>query len=253
MDSMCQNHRKLFELMAANKTITSSFISEPFVSAKAAVGIYPNLTLCYDLNKFDSAAFEQYNTAVEQKTASPYLIFPQSEKSIILENLLKKNGFRAIDKWVSMQISTHQSNAIKNSDLNVVRVETESQLELWVQIVSATLFNNRTINPEIFSFLLNEPGIHLWLGVFQNQPVCTTLSLEAENTIGLYMVSTLAEMQGLGFGQSIVQNALDFAKSAGCKELVLQSTRAGLNLYKKMGFEEVENLVIYWKTGKEFL
>lgn len=253
MDSMLRNHRMLFELMASNKTITSSFTSEPFVSAKAAVGIYPNLTLCYDLNKLDNAAFEQYNTAVEQKKASPYIILPQNEINSLLENLLKKNGFRAIDKWVSMQISTHQSNAIKNSDLNVVRVETESQLEQWVQIVSATLFNNHTINPEIFSFLLNESGVHLWLGVFQNQPVCTTLSFENENTIGLYMVSTLAEMQRLGFGQSIVQNAIDYAKSIGCEKLVLQSTRAGINLYKKKGFKEVENHIIYWKTGKEFL
>jgi ribosomal protein S18 acetylase RimI-like enzyme len=201
----------------------------------------------------DSTAFEQYNKAVEQKIASPYFIFPQNETSILLETLLKKSGYRGVDQWISMRISTNTSNAIQNTDLTVVRVETENQLEQWLQIVSATLFNNRTINRGIFSYLMNEPGINLWLGMSQNNPVSTTLTFEKENTFGLYMVSTLAEMQGQGFGQSIVQNALDYAKSIGCEELVLQSTRAGINLYKKMGFEEVEKLVIYWKAGKEFI
>ena len=253
MDKMHLNHRKLFEIMAANKALTNSFINEPFVSVKAKEGTYPNLTFCYDLNELDIAAFENYNKTVEQKIASPYIIFPQNEKSILLETLLKKSGYRAVDQWISMRISTNTSFAIQNPDLNVVQVETESQLEQWLQIVSATLFNNRAINPEIFSLLMNEPGIHLWLGLFQNQPVCTTLSFETENTFGLYMVSTLAEMQGQGFGQSIVQNALVYAKGIGYEELVIQSTRAGINLYKKLGFEEVENHIIYWKTGKEFI
>jgi GNAT superfamily N-acetyltransferase len=253
MDNMRLNHRKLFELMAANKTLTNSFISEPFVSVKAKEGTYPNLTLCYDLNELDSVAFEQFNKAVEQKIASPYFIFPKSETSILLEDLLKKSGYRAVDQWISMRISTNTVYAISNTDFSVIRVETESQLEQWLQIVSATLFNNRTINPEIFSYLMNEHGINLWLGMYQNNPVSTTLSFEKDNTFGLYMVSTLAEKQGQGFGQSIVQNALDYAKSIGCEELVLQSTRAGINLYKKMGFEEVENHLIYWKAGKEFI
>jgi len=253
MDNMRLNHRKLFEIMAANKTLTNSFISEPFVSVKAKEGIYPNLTLCYDLNDLDNAAFKYYNEAVKQKTASPYLIFPQYETSMFLEDLLKKNGYRVVDQWTSMRISTNKGYDIPNTDLTVVRVETENQLEQWQQIVSATLFNNRTINRGIFSSLLNEQGIHLWLGLFQNRPVCTTLSFETENTFGLYMVSTLAEKQGLGFGQTIVQNALGYAKSIGCEELVLQSTRAGINMYKKLGFEEVENHQIYWKTGKEFI
>ena len=253
MDKMHLNHRKLFEIMAANKTLTNSFMSEPFVSVKAKEGTYPNLTLCYDLNELDSTAFEQYNKAVEQKSASPYFIFPQNETSILLEALLKKSGYRVIDQWISMRISTNTSFVSQNTDLTVVRVETESQLEQWLQIVSATLFNNRAINPEIFSSLMKEPGIYLWLGMFQNQPVCTTLSFKAENTFGLYMVSTVAEKQGHGFGQSIVQNALNYAKISGCEELVLQSTRAGINLYKKLGFEEVENHQIYWKTGKEFI
>lgn len=253
MDKMHLNHRKLFEIMAANKALTNSFISEPFVSVKAKEGTYPNLTLCYDLNELDSTAFEQYNRAVEQKSASPYFIFPQNETSILLETLLKKSGYRVIDQWISMRISTNTSFVSQNTDLTVVRVETESQLEQWLQIVSATLFNNRAINPEIFSSLMKESGIHLWLGVFQNQPVCTTLSFKSDNTFGLYMVSTLAEMQGKGFGQSIICNALDYAKSAGCEELVLQSTRAGINIYKKLGFEEIENHQIYWKTGKEFI
>jgi ribosomal protein S18 acetylase RimI-like enzyme len=253
MENMRLNHRKLFEIMAANKTLTNSFISEPFVSVKAKEGTYPNLTLCYDLNELDSAAFEQFNKAVEQKTASPYFIFPQNETSILLETLFKKSGYRAVDQWISMRISTNTSNAIQNTDLTVVRVETENQLEQWLQIVSATLFNNRTINRGIFSYLMNEPGINLWLGMSQNNPVSTALTFEKENTFGLYMVSTLAEMQGQGFGQSMVQNALGYAKTIGCEELVLQSTRAGINLYKKMGFEEVEKLVIYWKAGKEFI
>lgn len=253
MDSMRLNHRKLFEIMAANKTLTNSFISEPFVSVKAKEGIYPNLTLCYDFNELDSAAFERFNKVVEQKNASPYFIFPQSGISILPETLLKKNGYRAVDQWISMRISTDTGSAIPNTDLTVVRVETESQLEQWLQIVSATLFNNRAINPEIFSSLMNEPGVHLWLGLFQNRPVCTTLSFETENTFGLYMVSTLAEKQGQGFGQTIVQNALGYAKSIGCEELVLQSTRAGINMYKKLGFEEVETHLIYWKAGKEFI
>lgn len=254
METMRYNHKSFFEIMAGNKTLTNSFVTGSFMSVKAKDGVYPNLTLCYGLNELDNAAFEQYNKAVEQKTASPYFISPQSEASFLPETLLKKYGYRAVDQWVSMRLdldATQTDNT--GSGLTVLRVENETQLEQWLQIVSAALFNNRTINPAIFSYLMNVSGVDLWLGLIQGLPVCTALTFATDKAMGLYMVATSPAMQRKGYSTSLLKHVHNYAKESGFECLVLQSTRLGINLYKKMGFREIENQLIYWKTGKEFI
>jgi ribosomal protein S18 acetylase RimI-like enzyme len=67
------------------------------------------------------------------------------------------------------------------------------------------------------------------------------------------MISTSDEFRGKGFGQRITSKALHDATGKGISIGVLQATRQGLNLYKKIGFQENGKFIIYWKVGKTYM
>jgi len=62
---------------------------------------------------------------------------------------------------------------------------------------------------------------------------------------GLYNVATVPEGRGQGTGTALVLAALHAARARGYRVGILQSTRMGLNLYRRLGFAEYSTIAHY--------
>jgi len=253
MNWMTQNHKALFELLAKSKDLMKVYDRDGFYSVLANNNVYPKLTLVYDFEVFQEQSFDNYFQAVEKQEASPYIIFQVDEKTSLIDSLLKKNGFRAIEEWTSMSIPLDNLPKETSENLRIVKVENDGQLQQWLKVVEQTMFNNTPIETGIFEQLMTDENINLWLGYFDNQPVCTVLSYVHSYSVGLYMISTLNDFRGKGFGQEITLKALLDASSKGVSQGALQATRLGVNMYRKIGFQENGKFQIYWKVGKQYM
>jgi predicted acetyltransferase len=85
----------------------------------------------------------------------------------------------------------------------------------------------------------------LYTGYYKNKPICTGLIYIEGGVAGLYWISTVPDYRKKGFGLSLTSHILEQIKKRGIKTAVLNSSKAGSNLYRKMGFEELAKVYLY--------
>ena len=78
-----------------------------------------------------------------------------------------------------------------------------------------------------------------YVGRVNGQTVSIGATFFQGETVGLYTIATLKEMRGRGYGQAITTRMLQEGKGRGCRVSVLTSSKLGLGVYSKLGFEEV--------------
>ncbi len=89
-------------------------------------------------------------------------------------------------------------------------------------------------------------GFRAWVGYVDGRAVATAAAETSAGVVGLYSVATAGDQQRRGYGESITRTALRHASAAsGCHRTILQSTPAGLPLYRKMGYRELGRVVVY--------
>lgn len=65
------------------------------------------------------------------------------------------------------------------------------------------------------------------------------LTVDVEDTTGVYLVATLPEARGLGLASAVMRGIIVEARKRGCTAMVLQSTPAGIRVYQHLGFRDI--------------
>jgi ribosomal protein S18 acetylase RimI-like enzyme len=66
------------------------------------------------------------------------------------------------------------------------------------------------------------------------------------DALGVYNVATLPGHQRRGYGEAVMRFALNEAnRDLGMERSILQSTPAGLRLYRRMGYRTVTRISVY--------
>jgi GNAT superfamily N-acetyltransferase len=77
-------------------------------------------------------------------------------------------------------------------------------------------------------------------------PAATAATVNAAGVTGLYSVATLPEQRGQGIAEQLTRHVLEQTKhNDSDAPIVLQATRQGTPLYKKLGFREVTKISVY--------
>lgn len=85
-----------------------------------------------------------------------------------------------------------------------------------------------------------------FVGYMDSHPVTTAAVTITGDVVGLYSIATLPQYRRLGFAEAIMRQIVTAAQeAAGVTRTVLQSTRSGFALYKKMGYRTVNNFNVY--------
>jgi ribosomal protein S18 acetylase RimI-like enzyme len=90
----------------------------------------------------------------------------------------------------------------------------------------------------------NRPLIH-YLGWLNGKPVATASLVLGGGVAGIYNVMTIPEVQRQGIGSLMTAVPLQEARAMGYRIGVLQSTKMGINLYRRLGFQEYGSFRIY--------
>jgi len=85
-----------------------------------------------------------------------------------------------------------------------------------------------------------------WLAYANGEPVATAATVVAAGAIGVYNVGTLPAYRGRGIGEAIVRYAVERAREgAGTGRTILQATSYGYDLYRKMGYRTVGQVLVF--------
>jgi GNAT superfamily N-acetyltransferase len=84
-----------------------------------------------------------------------------------------------------------------------------------------------------------------YIGYLDDKPVATSSMFYSDGVAGLYNVATLPETRGKGVGAVMSYAPFKDALERGYRFGILQSSRMGYNVYRRLGFEEICKLVVY--------
>jgi ribosomal protein S18 acetylase RimI-like enzyme len=88
--------------------------------------------------------------------------------------------------------------------------------------------------------------LEVWLGYAFGEPVVSTAVINAAGAIGVYSVATLPHYRGKGYAEALMRHAVKDMRERGVSgPIVLQSSPAGSELYRRLGFQRTTRFYVY--------
>ncbi len=85
-----------------------------------------------------------------------------------------------------------------------------------------------------------------YIAYYRGMAVATMAVVVAAGSIGIYSVSTLPQYRRKGYAESLMRQVIgEYSRATGLERSVLQATRAGVEMYRKMGYREVSHFTVY--------
>ncbi|WP_421828559.1 GNAT family N-acetyltransferase [Larkinella sp.] len=147
----------------------------------------------------------------------------------------------ALDAYCPIENSDHTAIRVVKNRENLAEFASiiarnwtppDHQVEIYYQRVAATLLNS----PQ------NVFLVYDWEG----QPVSVLELFPSDpQTVGIYSLATLQAFRGQGIGTALMRQALNYAKQAGYKTALLQSSEDGFRIYQKFGFRAITTYYEY--------
>lgn len=132
-------------------------------------------------------------------------------------------------------------------DLEMRAVEDDATRKGFTQLAAACFRLPRNYasaayeDPAVWSHPLR-----MWTAWEKGRVVSSAATVAAHGALGIYSVGTLPELRGRGYAEAVMRRAIAEARAAGAEgPLVLQSSPAGLNLYRKLGFRNTTRFSVF--------
>ena len=142
---------------------------------------------------------------------------------------------------------------------SVQRVHSSQQLRQFIDILAANSNTPKHIADAWFDMEQSLGTDQIWprqlfLGFLDEKPIATCSLMIGANVAGLYHVATLPEARGRGIGSAISLAVVQVAQVLGYQKSVLISTPMGANIYRRLGYEPVDDFnLYYWSAGETYV
>ena len=136
--------------------------------------------------------------------------------------------------------------------LRIVPVEDECTLRQWIRVASVGFRISEKFEKvwyDVFADAIFNPRFRTYLALLDGEPIGTSQLFFSEGVAGVYNVSCLPEVRGQGIGSAVTLNSLLEARELGYRIGVLQASKQGYNVYRRLGFQDFGYLGLYlWEN-----
>jgi hypothetical protein len=87
--------------------------------------------------------------------------------------------------------------------------------------------------------LMRLPHITMFVGYVDGEPACCSLLLITGSVAGIYWVGSVERHRRRGFGAIVTAHAVHAAAAQRCRSAILQASKMGEPVYRRIGFETV--------------
>ncbi len=167
----------------------------------------------------------------------PYRVCVRADRADECRSLLLPRGFVEPKPFPGMQLSPIPEVPRTPSGLEIRRVR-EAETLADFQKTAFEGFGLPTAAAPLFltEHLLPLPGVALFAGYTNGEPVCTSGLVVTAGVAGIYWVATLERFRGRGYGEAVTWQAVAAGRRMGCDVASLQASELGRPVYERMGF-----------------
>ncbi len=216
-------------------------------------GNFPTTSVALNLNRTnkDSGAdlFDRIRSFYKNKNAS-FSIHIRGHADAALEASCQKEQLIPISDAPGMVVDHPFENRTVPPGIELRPITTISGVKDFAEVTTQSyqsLGMPTYVGDHIFATPERLIGPHNYLIVAYeaDRPVSAAMILFSHGIAGIYWVGTKESARGRGLAEACVRNVVNEAFACGARLVVLQASKFGAPLYRKMGFEEMTHYPWY--------
>ena len=175
-------------------------------------------------------------------TGVPYHVAVRSEDHADFVELARSHGLTS-KETVPLMVLESPARVVGQtlSEGLTIRELTPEESDQHVELAAASFdmpveVARQLMAPEVFAI----DGVRSYLGEIDGRPVATVLGMTTGDVVGVFNVGTLEDARGRGFGAALTVRAIADGVAKGAQWSYLQSSAMGFPVYRRLGFETVE-------------
>jgi GNAT superfamily N-acetyltransferase len=139
--------------------------------------------------------------------------------------------------------------------LEIVRVEDKETLQEWIHVASLGFGVAEEFEEVWYDFFVEavfEQPFWTYLALLNGRPVGTSQLFLSAGVAGIYNVTCVPEARGQGIGAAITQAPLLDARAIGYRVGILQASKLGYPVYRRLGFQDFGKMSVYlWENNAD--
>lgn len=176
------------------------------------------------------------NSRFDNAILSTWHTLKASEHFIGTTKKLLDAGWQHSFSQTGMYLPIDNKRTTVASTITLKEVSNHTDINIWCNIGSQAF--NYSIESHVIKSLLDKKNITLYLMTISGKAIGAAMLLHSENCSGVHQVGVLPNHQGKGYAKAIMLALIEECRILGVQHLVLQASKVGLPLYKKLGFIE---------------
>lgn len=223
---------------------------------------FMNLVVCtqlpfdgvYDLIESALAHFRLMNISKLSWLAQDGVPAGKMNKALLAHGLTFRESFAT---EMAVDLSLLPEDLPTHPGLRIVPVVDGCALKQWIHIASISFGINQEFESvwyDFFADVIFEMRFRTYLALLDGEPVGTSQLFLSEGVAGIYNVTCIPEVRGQGIGSAITLAPLVEAREIGYRIGILQASKRGYSVYRRLGFQDFGNLSVYlWENDRELM
>ena len=184
----------------------------------------------------------------------------EGTQTIELNNALLANGLTFRESFateMAVDLSSLPETLSTSQGLKIIAVENEYTLRQWIHVASIGFRISKQFEQvwqNLFVDVICNPQYRTYLALLNGKLVGTSQLFLSGGVAGIYNVSCIPEARGQGIGSAITLAPLLKARELGYRIGILQASKQGYGVYRRLGFQNFGKLSVYlWKNDRDLL
>lgn len=166
-----------------------------------------------------------------------------------LESILKHKGYKPSRQPGSAGMIIHEKiNSVElPKGYRIKEVKSQSEIDDFIPIIKESFDKEEIVVNKMFSSkeVLIAPNIKSFIIYNDNIPVSSAITVLSSEVAGIYYVGTLESERGKGIGSYMVRISTNKGFDEGKSAVILQASKIGESLYKKIGYKTITHYRTY--------
>jgi GNAT superfamily N-acetyltransferase len=153
---------------------------------------------------------------------------------------------------MAIDLSLLPENPPVHPGLRIVPVVAGDVLRQWIHVASIGFGISQELEKVWYDFFVDaafDTRFRTYLALLDGKPVGTSQLFLSEGVAGIYNVTCIPEARGQGIGYAITLAPLLKAREMGYRIGILQASKLGYGVYRRLGFQDFGKLSVYlWEN-----